>query len=214
MKHLSWRRSGFTLIELLVVIAIIAVLIGLLLPAVQQAREAARRAQCQNHLKQIGLALHNYHDTYGMFAINGTNASGNAPPHISWMNRILAYLEQKPLFDMHDFNIDQRIHVAADGLLIPEHRVPVYRCPSDSSPEFINLVHGGFDRPWHQTSYAGSLGSQMMISSNAACDVFTVWAQKTVNRGQTSNKSEVSGMMGWGNVSIGIRDRSEERRVG
>lgn len=209
MKCVTQRHRGFTLIELLVVIAIIAVLIALLLPAVQQAREAARRAQCQNNLKQIGPVLHNYHDTYGVFAINGTNSTGNAPPHISWMNRILPFLEQKALFDMHNMSVDQRTWIAADGLIIPEHRVAAYRCPSDPSEEFVNLTFGGMTRPWHQTSYAGSLGSQTMISSSAACGTFNSFAQKTVNRGQTSSKGEVSGMMAWGNVAIGIRDNTD-----
>src|ERR1700712_2090430 len=93
------RRRGFTLIELLVVIAIIAVLIGLLLPAVQAAREAARRAQCFNNLKQIALGMHTYHDTVGSFppqAINRTDWSGT---WWNWAAFILPNVEQAPLFN-------------------------------------------------------------------------------------------------------------------
>ena len=88
------RNRGFTLIELLVVIAIIAVLIALLLPAVQQAREAARRSQCKNNMKQLGLALHNYHDAANKFPI-GTRFSMSAP---NWRVGLLPYLDQAPLF--------------------------------------------------------------------------------------------------------------------
>lgn len=96
MARHSHGRRGFTLIELLVVIAIIAVLIALLLPAVQQAREAARRIQCKNNLKQIGLALHNYHDTYNAFPIGTSFSRGFVNPSfgVSWWVGLLPFFEQ------------------------------------------------------------------------------------------------------------------------
>src|SRR5438477_6852492 len=103
-------RRGFTLIELLVVIAIIAVLIALLLPAVQSAREAARRAQCTNNLKQIGLGMHNYHSTHGTFPAGGTVAAGYDPgSSTSWgtwsaQALMLGYLEQQPLYNASNFS--------------------------------------------------------------------------------------------------------------
>src|SRR3954464_9087927 len=90
------NRLGFTLIELLVVVAIIAVLIALLLPAVQAAREAARRSQCQNNLKQLGLALHNFHDTNKKLPVGEHNDDNNS---YSWRVWILPFIEQGPLYN-------------------------------------------------------------------------------------------------------------------
>jgi prepilin-type N-terminal cleavage/methylation domain-containing protein len=101
------RTSGFTLIELLVVIAIIAILIALLLPAVQQAREAARRTTCRNNLKQIGIALHNYHDAYGMFPYGCWDDDS-----YGWGTFLLPYLDQGPLFNQINFK---------DGASFPEN---------------------------------------------------------------------------------------------
>src|SRR6266404_462811 len=102
MRGIAFRtlRRAFTLIELLVVIAIIAVLIALLLPAVQQAREAARRSQCKNNLKQFGLALANYHDAYNCYAIGGTavNWGVTSHPDLSFHARILPFIDQAPLY--------------------------------------------------------------------------------------------------------------------
>lgn len=122
-------RRGFTLIELLVVIAIIAVLVSLLLPAVQQAREAARRAQCKNNLKQIGLALHNYLDSHSTFPPSfclGSATGGQWSIHA----RILPYVDQANVLRLADLSYSYSSPVnAATG--ITEQRVPVYTCPSE-----------------------------------------------------------------------------------
>ena len=131
-------RRGFTLIELLVVIAIIAVLIALLLPAVQQAREAARRSQCKNNLKQMGLALHNYHDTYNLFpsAIFWTDVNKDRAPdtgvgHWSWGTMILPQLEQAPLFKkMQPGTLTPLQAYNADNNVL-RTSLNVFRCPSD-----------------------------------------------------------------------------------
>jgi prepilin-type N-terminal cleavage/methylation domain-containing protein/prepilin-type processing-associated H-X9-DG protein len=130
-------RAGFTLIELLVVIAIIGVLIALLLPAVQQAREAARRTQCVNNLKQIGLALHNYESVNGAFPTAGQGSlyAGVAIPDTMYVDgtgfhaRILPYLEQKAVYDSINFNFDYN-HLSGSNYTGYSTIINAFLCPS------------------------------------------------------------------------------------
>ncbi|WP_437206959.1 DUF1559 family PulG-like putative transporter [Planctomicrobium sp. SH664] len=171
LESASRRRSGaFTLIELLVVIAIIAVLIALLLPAVQQAREAARRSQCKNNLKQQGLALHNYHDVYNRFPV-GTLAPRNKP---NWRVSLLPYLDQANVYNALDFagldNIGgfaSRNPAGTFGYgteknsILKGFVVPAYACPSS----FLGTTAAGTDPPMNNLDlgqthdYIGIMGA-------------------------------------------------------
>ncbi len=130
------RRTGFTLIELLVVIAIIAILIALLLPAVQQAREAARRSTCKNNLRQIGLALHNYHDSHNAFppgwiGVEAGVANFEAESGFGWGTQVLPYLDQGPLYN--ELILTQSM-VSTNNQAWIDTVLPVFQCPSDPKP--------------------------------------------------------------------------------
>ncbi len=172
-------RSGFTLIELLVVIAIIATLVAILLPAVQQAREAARRSNCKNNLKQLGIALHNYHDTHNTLP-NGrysTQTCGN-PEGTDWrshsfITQILPFMEQPALYDSIDFSYTLLSGSTTCGIQTPYNKndlavskqnLPALICPSDISPPAANGTDSSYN------NYAGSWGPTYNTWSTARAD--------------------------------------------
>lgn len=171
------RRTAFTLIELLVVIAIIAILIALLLPAVQMAREAARRTQCRNNLKQIGIALHNYHDTYLVFPtgrMHPHNGPGDWDGRASWLTMILPYIEGQQLYHTGNFSIPNNLLVNITGF---RQQIEVYACPSDPNtgrPGWAVAVQVAFGLPGHdwgdtnyRANYGGTSSCQTRVNSQA-----------------------------------------------
>ncbi|MBL8851334.1 MAG: DUF1559 domain-containing protein [Planctomycetaceae bacterium] len=169
MRTIS-RRRAFTLIELLVVIAIIAVLIALLLPAVQQAREAARRTQCRNNLKQIGLAMHNYLDVAGVFPYGSSDNDdrawcGSIRQGYCWRVAILPYIDQANLFNQMDpinkVDVPYTANQAIRNMVQHNQVLSAYVCPSEAA----DIVQSGLNNTWvigptnaAISSYVGSAG--------------------------------------------------------
>ncbi|WP_166827934.1 DUF1559 domain-containing protein [Thalassoroseus pseudoceratinae] len=155
MKNVSTStRRGFTLIELLVVIAIIAILIALLLPAVQQAREAARRTQCKNNLKQIGIGLHNYHDTFEKFPVGTYGCCWG-----TWQVALLPQIEQGNLYDLYNhtnkYGAGQYRYGGSENTDVTTKRIPSLTCPSDQENTPIgDITSHNYAANYGNTGYA------------------------------------------------------------
>jgi prepilin-type N-terminal cleavage/methylation domain-containing protein len=162
------HRVAFTLVELLVVIAIIGILIALLLPAVQAAREAARRSQCSNNLKQMGLALHNYHDSFQSFPF-GSRSGTREPQNKSgtnWRASILGFLEQRTVFDQLNFETGffgagatKTGYFSGGNEVLRNLLVPVYKCPSSTIDPFFNEAGSENDGGSLMHDYVGLAGA-------------------------------------------------------
>jgi prepilin-type N-terminal cleavage/methylation domain-containing protein/prepilin-type processing-associated H-X9-DG protein len=169
LRVAAWYSSGFTLIELLVVTAIIAVLLGLLLPAVQKVREAASRVTCANNLKQLAVALHNYHNSFGRFPPGQYNSIGqDAPAPRYYYNRgcflhkLLPYVEQEALYTQLDSWVNSQTgwYVICDNapLSFRQAIIPSYYCPSDPISPKIHTVTSYSQQGFH-VNYVGCAGS-------------------------------------------------------
>jgi prepilin-type N-terminal cleavage/methylation domain-containing protein len=157
-------RRGFTLVELLVVIAIIGVLVALLLPAVQTAREAARRSSCTNNLRQLGLALHNHHDVKLTLPPGGTYYSTCCTPpcYTNWAIEILPYIEQQSLYQLYR---QDQLNVSANNNFVGQQRIKTHECPSDALKGKLDVPASG-PRPagqqWMHSSYRAVSGRANM----------------------------------------------------
>lgn len=204
MKRISQRpkpeRAGFTLIELLVVIAIIAVLIALLLPAVQQARESARRTQCKNNIKQLGTALHNFHDAFLHFPA-GAQAlvypKGTSGPTTisgtSWLVFILPYIEQAPLFMSYDFTL--AYNTLPNPTTVGSVNVPALYCASGFLPKLY--LDPNANMTTNQSShFVGVMGPAGGATSPTVNNYNGVTYNYTVGSPGTNTAYSVEGLLG------------------
>ncbi|MBM80741.1 MAG: hypothetical protein CMJ78_09125 [Planctomycetaceae bacterium] len=228
MKALARRKRGFTLIELLVVIAIIAILIALLLPAVQQAREAARRSTCKNNLKQIGLGMMNYEETFKIFPSQYWTPHGGALGGNTWTNsakgsylvQLLPFLDQAPLYNRLNFeglggdnaaNCAAATGMAACGLEYQRvgtngqrarsEIIPLFMCPTDDAQP--NYTHGA------KCTYAISGGAQRMSNSGGCPITGNFFGTGNTNHSNTLDPNGISGInsrWGWGARIRDIKD--------
>ena len=192
-------RMGFTLIELLVVIAIIAVLVGLLLPAVQSAREAARRAQCSNNLKQIGLAMHSYHSALDVFppgylsgTADGTPSGLETGPGWAWGSMILPQLEQQPLYQAVNFSLQV---TAVDSQTVRSARLSLFWCPSsigNPAPVAMSPTPGPTGRDGRRQTSRRASTSDPRASSTLAIPRRTTMGSSTATAGSASGISRTA----------------------
>ncbi|HTN76184.1 MAG TPA: DUF1559 domain-containing protein, partial [Pirellulaceae bacterium] len=208
----SRSRRAFTLVELLVVIAIIGILVALLLPAVQSAREAARRMQCQNNLKQLALACHNYHDSRMLFPPSsiwynategGVNSTNNANLNANWAILILPYIEQQNLYDSFKFNVGIPDATNAGPRSV---RLTAMQCPSDgfSSKPFNGSADASTNKlgdNWARGNYAANAALGFMtVTSHTTATVFNSAATAESKGWQDTKKRGVMGA----NVSLNM----------
>lgn len=196
MQRVSVPKRGFTLIELMFVTAVVALMAALAPSALQQARESARQASCKNNLKQIGLAMHNYHDTFNTFP-PGWNAHVSTPgngPRVGWQTSILPYVDEFQLYEQIDFhsNLPAANAGAQAEKTWVQSELPIYRCPSDpTSP--TNPMRGNYGT----SNYSGNHG-------NLTLPRWTTGRTTVFWPGQVETPKDANGLLYW-NSSVRFR---------